>query len=167
VPLTTYAPAPKLTAGNTVIGDAPAIANILTPTAIELNASTVFQGATEAFSLSTSVSKNTRKMIADTVASETIGKRQYQASDLTIMTGDLQTTNAFVTAFALDSVHYLWIRPGISDATAPAAAQKVQVAKCSVDALDIREVSNKDGDEFAVVVKLSVLARTPFLVAVT
>jgi len=166
VPLTTYAPAVKLTAGNTLIGDAPAIANILAPTAIELNASTTFDGATETFALSTNVTKNTRKMIADTVATETIGKRQYQASDLTIMTGDLQATNAFVAAWTLDSIHYLWVRPGLPDATAPAAAQKVQVAKVSVDSVDIREISNKDGDEYAIVVKLSVQARTPMLVAV-
>ena len=40
--ITPYAPAAKYTAGNTLIGDAPAIANINAPTAVELNASTTF-----------------------------------------------------------------------------------------------------------------------------
>ena len=65
--ITPYAPSAKYTAGNTVIGDAPAIANINAPTAVELNASTTFQCATEAFGSTTNVSRGTRKMICDTV----------------------------------------------------------------------------------------------------
>ena len=41
-PVTQYAPEAVYTAGNTLIGDAPAIANIQAPTVAELTASTVF-----------------------------------------------------------------------------------------------------------------------------
>jgi hypothetical protein len=164
--VTQYAPDARYTAGNTVIGDAPAIANINAPKLAELAASITFEGATEAFGSSTNVTKGTRKMIADKVGKQRVTNREYQMENLTIMAGNPQDANELVDSFVPDSTHYLWIRPGVDDSTALAAAQKVQVIETTVDACDLRQVSTADGDEFAVVVSLSVQDRTPLLVAI-
>lgn len=165
--LVKYAPAAALTAGMTTLGDAPAIADIRSPKVAELNASTVFHCATEAFGSTTNVSKTTRKMICDTVASEKVGNRQYQMETLTIMYGNPQNANEYVDSLVLDSVHYFWVRPGKDDSTEVAAADKVQIIKASIDAVDLRPISTADGDEYAAVVQVSVIDRTPMLVAVT
>ena len=163
--ITPYAPSAKYTAGNTVIGDAPAIANINAPTAVELNASTTFHCATEAFGSTTNVSRVTRKMICDTVGKQRVTNREYQMENLTIMYGDPQTANTFLDSFAIGSTHYLWMRPG--KVAAPAApADKVLVIQVTVDSKDLRQISTADGDEFACVIGVTVLNRTQLLVAV-
>lgn len=161
-PCTSFAPDARLTAGNVVIGIAPAIADITAPTLAELNASTAIQCSTEAFGSTTSVTKNSRKMLCDTVAKENVAKRQYGVDDLTIMVGDPQdaATTTFLGLFPLDTVKYLWIRPGKDDTVALDVADKVQVIAAKVDSVDLRTVSNADGDEFAIVVKFSVQDRT-------
>ena len=164
--ITPYAPAAKYTAGNTLIGDAPAIANINAPTAVELNASTTFQCATEAFGSTTNVSRGTRKMICDTVGKQRVTNREYQMENLVIMYGDPQTANTFLDSFAIGSTHYLWTRPGKADNVAVAAADKVLVIQVTVDSKDLRQISTADGDEFACVIGVSVQARTQLLVAV-
>ncbi len=164
--VTTYAPEAHLTAGNTVIGDAPAIADIDAPTVAELGASTYFQCATEAFGSSTNVSKRTRKMICDVVGTETVGSRTYQMEALTIMYGDPQDANAFIESLTLDSTHYFWVRPGKDDTEAVAAGDKVLVIKAKIDSLDLRPISTADGDEYAVVANVSVQDRTQLLVTV-
>lgn len=167
MPLVKYAPAAALTAGMTTIGDAPAVADILAPKVTELMASTTFQCATEAFGSSTNVSKTSRKMICNKTASEKVGTRTYQMETLTVMYGNPQTANAFIETMVLDSVHYFWVRPGKDDTTDVAVADKVQIIKASVDAVDLRPISTADGDEYAAVIQVSVLDRTPMLVAVT
>lgn len=164
--LTPYAPTAKYTAGNTVIGDATAVADIAAPKLSELSAGTTFHCATEAFGSSTNVSKGTRKMICDTVGKQRVTNREYQMENLTIMYGDPQSANAFIESMVLDSVHYFWTRPGKADDVALAVGDKVQIIKASVDACDLRQISTADGDEFAVVVSLSVQDRTQLLVAV-
>lgn len=165
-PVTVYNPEAVYTAGNTLIGDAPAIADIQAPTVAELTASTVFQCATEAFGSSTNVSKGTRKMICDTVGKQRVTNREYQMENLTIMYGNPQDANAFLDTFTLGSTHYFWTRPGTDDATAVAAADKVQVIKATIDACDLKQISTADGDEFAAVISVSVVDRTQLLVAV-
>lgn len=164
--VTTYAPDAALTAGNTLIGDAPAIADIDAPKLTELQASTMIQCATEAFGSGTTVNKRTRKMICDKVGTETVGSRTYTMETLTIMYGDPQDANAFVDSLVLDSTHFFWTRPGLDDSVALAAAQKVLVIKAKIDSVDLRTISNADGDEFAVVVNVSVQDRTQLLVSV-
>ena len=161
-PYTSFAPDARLTAGNVVIGIAPAIANINAPTLAELNASTAIHCSTEAFGSTTSVTKNSRKMLCDTVAKESVAKRQYGMNDLTVMVGDPQDAAAttFLGLFPIDGTVFLWIRPGKDDSAALAAADKVQVIKAKVDSVDLRAVSNADGDEFAIDVKFSVQDRT-------
>ena len=165
-PVTQYAPEAVYTAGNTLIGDAPAIANIQAPTVAELGASTVFQCATEAFGSTTNVSKGTRKMICDVVGKQRVTNREYQMESLVIMYGNPQTANTFLQAFTLGSTHYLWTRPGKDDDAAIAAADKVLVIKVTIDAVDLRQISTADGDEYAAVISVSVQARTQLLVAV-
>lgn len=164
--VTTYAPEAHLTAGNTVIGDAPAIADIDAPTVAELGASTYFHCATEAFGSTTNVSKRTRKMICDVVGTETVGSRTYGMEALTLMYGDPQEANTFIDSLALDSTHYFWVRPGADDDDAIAAGDKVLVIKAKIDSVDLRPISTADGDEFAAVVNVSVQDRTQLLVAV-
>lgn len=165
-PVTQYAPEAVYTAGNTLIGDAPAIANIQAPTVAELTASTVFQCATEAFGSTTNVSKGTRKMICDVVGKQRVSNREYQMENLTIMYGNPQTANTFLASFTLGSTHYLWTRPGKDDDAAIEAGDKVLVIKVTIDAVDLRQISTADGDEFAAVISVSVQDRTQLLVAV-
>lgn len=164
--VTKYAPDAHYTAGNTVIGDAPAVANIQAPKLSELAASITFEGATEAFGSTTNVTKGTRKMIADKIGKQRVQNREYQAENLVVMTGDPQAANALVEGFVPDSTHYFWIRPGLPDDTALAVGQKVQLIEATIDACDLRQVSTADGDEFAVTVSISIQDRTQLLVAI-
>lgn len=168
MPLTKYAPAAALTAGMTMIGDAPAIADIRAPKVTELEASTTIHCATEAFGSTTNVSKTSRKMICDKTASEKVGTRTYQMETLTIMYGDPQAANTYVDSLIQDSVHYFWVIPGKDTdlTTNITAGDRVQVIKASVDAVDLAPVTTGDGDEFRVVLQVSVLDRTPLLVTV-
>lgn len=165
MPYTAYAPTAQLTAGYTIIGDSPAIANINAPTVAELTSATTYalQCALQSFGASTTVSKTTRKMICDKVGKESVGSRTYTMDTMTIMAGDLQTANAYLTGLALDSVHYFWVRPGKADSVAVAATDKVMVVKAKIDSVDLRTISNADGDEFAIVVNVSVQDRTQLL----
>ena len=166
MPLVKYAPAAALTAGMTTIGDAPAIADIHAPKVTELNASTVFQCATEAFGSTTNVSKTTRKMICDRTGTEKVGNRTYQLETLTVMYGNPQDANTFIDTLLLDSVHYFWVRPGKDDTTEVAVGDKVQIVKASIDATDLRPITTADGDEYAAVIQVSVQERTALLVDV-
>lgn len=165
--VTTYAPEARPTAGNTVVGVAPAIANIRAPKLTELDASTYIQCAIESFGSATNVSRGSRKMLCDTVATEKVNSRTYTMEPLTIMVGDLQEANALLDKLVLDSTHYYWVRPGLDHKQPLAAQQKVLVIKATVDAVDLRTISNSDGDEFAIVVEHSVQDRTQLVVSIT
>lgn len=158
--LTEYAPDAVLTAGNTLLGAAPAIADIKAPKVSELGASTVFQCATEGFGSTTNVQKGTRKMLCDRVGKEKVTDRTYGVEKITIMLGNPQEVNALLDTLVLDSKHFLWLRPGIPDDQAIAAGQKVLVVEATVDSVDLRAVSTSDGDEFAAEVSFSVVDRT-------
>ena len=160
-----YRPAASLTAGNTLIGIIPAVANIETITIPEANTSVMVQGASEAFSATTDVSSQSRKMIGDTIASTKPGTRTYNMADLTIMLGDPQAaTNKVLDLLTLDAELVFWVRPGLkadkSGIAAFAAGQKYVAIRATVAAVDLRDISTSDGDEFAVVLKVSVTERT-------
>ena len=112
------------------------------------------------------MSKGTRKMICDVVGKQRVTNREYQMENLTIMYGNPQTANTFLASFTLGSTHYLWTRPGKDDDVAIAAADKVLVIKVTIDAVDLRQISTADGDEYAAVISVSVQDRTQLLVAV-
>ncbi len=160
-----YRPAASLTAGNTLIGIIPAVANIKTITIAEANTSVMVQGACEAFSSSTDVANQSRKMIGDPTASTKPGTRTYNMADMTIMLGDPQAaTNEVLDLLTLDAELVFWVRPGLkadkSGIAAFAASQKYVAIRATVAAVDLREITTSDGDEFAVVLKLSVAERT-------
>ena len=165
--VTAYAPDAHLTAGNTLIGVAPAIAAIASPTVVELTASTMIQCATEAFGSTTATTKRTRKMICDLVGTEALANRTYSMDDLIIMLGNPQEANDILDLLVQDSTLWFWVRPGSADTEAIAAADKVEVIEATIDAVDLRTISTADGDEFAVVVKVSVSDRTQLFGTVT
>ena len=160
MPLTIYNPTPVQTAGSAIVADAPAIADIDAPTLAELGASTAFQCATEAFGVSTSVSKGTRKMLCNRVAQQKVNNREYQMEALTIMRGDPQVANALLDSMIEDSTHCFWQRPGISHELPLAVGQKVQIIQVTIDAADPRPLSNEDGQEYADLISVSVVARS-------
>ncbi|GAA2184941.1 hypothetical protein GCM10009785_34800 [Brooklawnia cerclae] len=160
-----YRPAASLTAGNTLIGIASAVADIDAMTIAEANSSVMVQGATDAFSATTDVANQSRKMIGDKVASSKPGTRTYNMGDLTIMLGDPQAaTNEVLDLLELDAELVFWIRPGLqADAdsvAAVASGQKYVAIRAIVAAVDLRDISTSDGDEFAIVLKVSVVERT-------
>ena len=160
MPLTMYGPDAALTAANTLLGDAPAIANIHAPTVTELEASVTFHCATDAFGSTTSVSKTTRRFICDQVGKEKAGQRTYGMETLTVVYGNPQDANAFADTMILDSQHFFWMRPGIADDANLTAGDKVMIIKATIDACDLRTITTQDGDEYAVVIQVSVQDRT-------
>ena len=162
-----YNPNPSYTAGQTLIQITPAIASIDAMKLTEANAVTAVQihCATEAFEALTTTSTVTRKMICDTVAVESPGSRTYTMSQLTIMLGDPQgAANAALNLLTLDAVLFLVLRPGLQAGKAGSAAwavgQKYMALKVKVTSVDMRAISNAEGDEYAALVSFAVQDRT-------
>lgn len=160
-----YRPSAALTAGNTLIGIATAVADIRSMTLAEANSSVMVQGATEAFESTTDTSTQSRKMIGDKVASSKPGTRTYNMADMTIMLGDPQAaTNEVLDLLTLDAEVVFWLRPGLQadaeNVAAAAAGQKYEAIKVTIAAVDLAPISTSDGDEYAIVVKFAVQDRT-------
>lgn len=166
--ITVYDPDPAYVAGNSGLWIVTSIASLAAPKLTELNvAGTVkIDCAVESFGVSTDVSYVDRKMLCDTKTSKSIGSRSYAMDALTIMMGDPQgASNAVLTALPLDAIRYLVLRPGKAHATALAVGDKVQVVKVQVASVDLRPVSNAEGEEFAMIGNFAVMDVSVGLVA--
>lgn len=161
MPLTTYDPDDQYTAGKTTINIMPAVASatLVAVSVAEWDAGTTIQEATEEFSLTTDASTLARKKIGDTIATQRPGARTFQMSDSVLVASDPQAANALIAGLALDSIKYIGVRPGLADATAAAASQKVWVVKVRVLAVDPEPINVEDGNYYAWRVKWLVLDR--------
>ena len=161
MPITTYDPDDQYTAGNTTINIMPAVAAAALDkaTIAEWDAGTTIQEATEEFSIGTDASTISRKKIGDTVATQKPGARTYNISDTVLVASSPQAANTLIEGLTIDAIKYIGVRPGLSDTTAAAAAQKVWLVKVQVLACDPEPITTEDGNAYQWRVKWLVLGR--------
>ena len=160
--ITAYDPDDTYTAGNTVINVMPAVADgtLEKVTVAEWAAGTMIQCATEEFSQTTDASTTTRKKICDRIATQKPGDRTYQAGDTVIVAADPQAANPLLETLALDSIHYVSVRPGLDDKTAATAGQKLWTDKRQVLSVDPEPINTEEGNSYQWRIKWLVLGRS-------
>lgn len=158
--VTIYDPDDYLTAGNTAIVIAPAVASILAPKISEYNAGTKVDCAIENFGTGTDASTISRKKLCDKIATETVGSRKYTVEDTVVVMSNPQAANTFMSGMTLDAIKYILVRPGLAHDAAAAVAQSLWVLKVQLIAKDPEPISTEDGNAYKMRLKWAVLDRT-------
>jgi len=161
--ITSWNPSTQISRGNILVGVAPAVADINSPSVMELTAT----GGTDlSFSIQTmNGTSSTDSETIDwlgTVVSETIpGSVTHEMDDLTIKSTG-QADADLVTALKVGQKVYLWRRDGVAVTTAPAVGQFVWVWEVIITSIDPTEANNTF---VGIVAHITVLRRSDTAVA--
>lgn len=160
MPLVMYGPDGTTTAGNSQIGIVDAIADLNSPTALELANATVIQCALEEFGSTTEVSYRTRKKLCHKKGQQRVGERNYGTITLTITLDDPQgAAQAATDKLAEDNEVFIYHRPGKDDTELPVAGDKVQTLRGFVASNDLAPITNEDGAEYEAIIQIAVVER--------
>ena len=161
--LTYWDPDTVIQRGNILIGVAPAIVDINSPTLAELNASVVIDCSMTDFNASSSVSTETVDWLCSPVGEALSASLEHSIDDLTIKASG-QNDDTLLTQLTPGSTVYLWRRDGIAHTVALEAQQRVWIWKATVASIDPVEASNQF---VGYVVHLTALDRVELPVTIT
>ena len=158
--ITPYNPDDHYTAGNTTVLILPACANAEAPTVAEINAGYAIQCAIEELEMTVDADTTERKKICDKVATQSVGKRTYQAGDTSLVAEDPQQASPLMDLLIEDAIVYLLVRPGMDDSKAFRAGQRVWVDRRQVVSVSPMTINTDEGNAYGWTVSWAVKSRT-------
>lgn len=159
--LTKWNPATQISRGNISVGVAPSVADINSPTLLELGTGLQLDCSITTMNGTSSTDSESVDWLCDPASEQIPGSTTHSIDDLVIKsTGQADTD--LITKLAIGDTVYIWRRDGIEHDAALAAAQYVWVWKVVITSIDPLEANNTF---VGITAHITVLARSATAVA--